>query len=167
MVILSALIVRSRYSFHSSPPNPKALVSDWVSPAKSCAYTMVASASFAATRGAQSLLLFLDKLLFFLLHSIISTLMKVLFILYITWEQGRHSRRNRSYADSKAILISHTFERLILISHTFERLILISHTFERILLRDASCGLLISPRTRTIAPPSKMPWSKLKSLGLV
>ena len=157
MVILSALIVRSRYSFHSSPPNPKALVSDWVSPAKSCAYTMVASASFAATRGAQSLLLFLDKLLFFLLHSIISTLMKVLFILYITWEQGRHSRRNRSYADSKAILISHTFERLILISHTFER----------ILLRDASCGLLISPRTRTIAPPSKMPWSKLKSLGLV
>ena len=50
--------------------------------------------------------------------------MKVLFIPYITWEQGRHSLRNRSYADSKAILIS--------------------HTFERVLLRDASCGLLIS-----------------------
>ena len=79
MVILSALIVRSRYSFHSSPPNPKAQVSDWASPAKSCAYTMVASASFAATRRAQSLLSFLDKLHFFLLHPIISTLIRCCF----------------------------------------------------------------------------------------
>ena len=79
MVILSALIVRSRYSFHSSPPNPKAQVSDWASPAKSCAYTMVASASFAATKREQSLLSFLDKIRFFLNHPMISTLIRCYF----------------------------------------------------------------------------------------
>ena len=79
MVILSALIVRSRYSFHSSPPNPKAQVLVWVSPAKSCAYTMAASASFAVTKREQSLLSFLDKLHFFLNHPMISTLIRCCF----------------------------------------------------------------------------------------
>ena len=75
---INQYVKRNLLSFSSSVSAlPKVLV--WVSPAKSCASTMAASASFAATKREQSLLSFLDKIRFFLNHPMISTLIRCYF----------------------------------------------------------------------------------------